>query len=143
MDAKQAFEIWWAAYPKKVGKRLAEQKWVKYYTTMPPLEKMLETLEAQKRMPGWVKDDGEYIPHPTTYINRGSYEDELKVDMPKDIVNEKPWHETWPGIVAKGKELGIEEKDFAMPYQFKNAVMNAVNNQSKSCVVVDLFSKQA
>lgn len=143
MNAKQAFEIWWAAYPKKVGKRLAEKKFVQYYAEMPPLQQMLDTLEAQKRMPQWIKDDGEYIPHPTTYLNRGSYEDELKVELPKEIVNGKPWKETWQGIVDKGAEYGLFEMDFDQPYQFKEAVFRAAEGKRESGVVIDLFRKQA
>jgi hypothetical protein len=50
--------------------------------------------------------------------------DEEEVDLP-DIVNEKPWHETWPGIQAKGRELGIDESQFTHPQDFKSAVMRA------------------
>lgn len=128
MNAKEAFQIWWASYPKKVGKRKAEKKWMTYFDDMPPLEQMLKILEAQKRTAQWLKDDGEYIPHPTTYINDGRYEDELTVTMPKDFINEKPWHETWPGIVAKGKELGIVESEFDHPQKFKKAVMDAAES---------------
>jgi len=38
------------------------------------------------------------------------------------VVDGKEWHETWPGIVAKGKEMGILESQFAHPYEFKAAV---------------------
>lgn len=125
MTAKEAFQIWWAAYPKKVGKRIAESKFLKYYPTMPPLQQMLITLEAQKRLPQWLKEDGEYIPHPSTYLHQGRYEDELKVEMPKEMVNGKAWHETWDGIVAKGKEHGLEESQFDHPQKFKAAVIEA------------------
>ena len=30
----------------------------------------------------------------------------------------KPWYETWPGIVDRGKQLGINEKDFVYKHQF-------------------------
>lgn len=132
MNAKEAFAIWWAAYPKKVGKRIAEKKFVLYYSEMPPLEKMLQVLEAQKRTPGWLKDDGEFIPHPTTYLNHGRYEDQLKVDLPKDMVNQKPWHETWEGIVAKGAELGIYENKFDHPQKFKAEVIRLAGEKLKA-----------
>ena len=131
MDAKQAFEIWWSAYPKKVGKKMAQKKWMTEYKDFPPLEKMLHTLEAQKRMPSWLKDDGEYIPHPTTYINNGRYDDELKVEMPKDIVKGKVWHETWDGIVEKGREIGIYEESFSHPQAFKAEIIRVLGEKLK------------
>jgi hypothetical protein len=41
------------------------------------------------------------------------------------VVNEKPWHETASGIVAKGQELGISADDFETFPHFKIAVMRA------------------
>lgn len=119
------FDTWWAAYPKKVAKRLARKKFNDLAKEMPPLDQMLAILEMQKRSKAWLKNDGEFIPHPTTYLNQGRWEDELEVALPKDIVNEKPWHETWPGIVAKGRELGLLESQFTYPQDFKAAVIKA------------------
>ena len=119
------FDTWWAAYPKKVAKRLARKKFNDLTKEMPPLDQMLAILEMQKRSKAWLKNDGEFIPHPTTYLNQGRWEDELEVTLPKDIVNEKPWHETWPGIVAKGRELGLLESQFTYPQDFKAAVIKA------------------
>ncbi len=121
------FDIWWAAYPRKVAKRLARKKWADLSKEFPPIDQMLKVLEAQKRSKGWLKNEGEFIPHPTTYLNQGRWEDELDVQMPRDIVNQKPWHETWPGIVAKGLEFGLVESAFTHPQDFKAAVIKAAN----------------
>jgi hypothetical protein len=54
-------------------------------------------------------------------LRQERWSDELKVTLP-GVVDGKEWHETWPGIVAKGKEMGILESQFAHPYEFKAAV---------------------
>ncbi|NDC24672.1 MAG: hypothetical protein EBZ49_11180 [Proteobacteria bacterium] len=49
----------------------------------------------------------------------------LAAILSPDIVNDKPWHQTWTGIQQKGAELGIKEDSFATPVEFKAAVMRA------------------
>jgi len=56
--------------------------------------------------------------------------DEEEVDM-KDIVNDKPWHESWPGIQAKGAELGVIESKFSSPQDFRAAVIKAAKEGLK------------
>jgi hypothetical protein len=41
------------------------------------------------------------------------------------VVDGKEWHETWPGIVLKGVEMGIKEQDYAHPQEFKAAVLRS------------------
>ena len=72
----------------------------------------------------WRKHDGQFIPYPATWLRQERWDDELKVTLP-GIVDGKEWHETWPGIVAKGKELGILESQFIHPQDFKAAVMRS------------------
>lgn len=69
----EAFTAFWRAYPKKVGKGAALRAWSK---TDPPLEAVLSSLEWQCRQPDWLRDQGQYIPHPATWLNRRGWEDE-------------------------------------------------------------------
>ena len=68
-----AFEKFWAAYPKKTGKQAALKAWVK---ASPPLAECLATLAWQTTSEQWVKDHGQFIPMPTTWINQGRWQDE-------------------------------------------------------------------
>lgn len=68
------FEQFWKAYPNKVGKAKALDAWRKYN---PPLEAVLKTLAVFVTTPQWTKDNGEYIPHPTTWLNRQGWTDEV------------------------------------------------------------------
>ena len=67
------FDLFWNAYPKKVGKGKAEEAWQKH---QPDLETVLKTLTWQKGSKQWFKEDGTYIPNPTTYINQKRWLDE-------------------------------------------------------------------
>jgi hypothetical protein len=35
-------------------------------------------VEAQKKSKQWQKDDGQYIPNPSTWLNQGRWDDELE-----------------------------------------------------------------
>jgi hypothetical protein len=66
------FDAFWIAYPRKTGKKAAERVWVK---EKPDLDKCLTALEWQKKDKQW--QDKSYIPHPATWLNRGSWDDEV------------------------------------------------------------------
>lgn len=67
------FEIFWKAYPKKVGKDAARKAWDK---AKPVLIDVLNALAWQIDSPQWFKNNGQYIPNPSTYLNQGRWQDE-------------------------------------------------------------------
>lgn len=71
------FILFWRAYPKRVGKDEAWKAWQKRVNDMPATEEVLKSLEKQKASDQWNKDGGQYVPNPATWINRGSWADEL------------------------------------------------------------------
>ncbi len=72
------FNRFWSEYPRKVGKDKC-QKWFKAHkVTDELLNKMLDTISKFKQSKGWLKDNGQYIPHPYTWLNRGGWNDELE-----------------------------------------------------------------
>ena len=72
--AEADFQIFWSAYPKKVGKQTAKKAFQKVDV---PLDVLLEALGQQKRLPQWNKDNGQYIPNPATWLNQRRWEDEI------------------------------------------------------------------
>ena len=76
---KNRFGEFWKAYPRKVGKTYAEKAWNKIKPTAELHEKILQAVELQKKQPQWLKDDGQYIPHPSTWLNGGYWENETEV----------------------------------------------------------------
>ena len=67
------FDMFWIAYPKKVGKEAARKAWAK---ANPDLSTVLNALEWQKVSPQWFKNNGLYIPNPSTWLNQHRWEDE-------------------------------------------------------------------
>jgi len=74
------FLSFWAAYPKKKAKWDAFKAWKK---ESPPLDRCLISLEAQVLTESWTKDDGQFIPHPATWIRDHRWEDELPTKKPR------------------------------------------------------------
>ena len=72
----RAFDAFWEAYPKKVGKGEAKKAFDKAKVSV---EVLLRALEAQKLSDQWKRDNGRYIPNPATWLNQGRWEDDLSV----------------------------------------------------------------
>lgn len=68
------FEIFWSAYPTKVGKQPARKAFDKVQV---PVETLVAAIERQKCSSQWSKDGGQYIPNPATWLNQGRWTDEL------------------------------------------------------------------
>ena len=87
---EERFSVFWKAYPRKVGKEAAKKAFLKLKVTDSQLEAMLTAIEAQKHCSQWVRDGGQYIPHPTTWLNQGRWEDEFTVPFEPDPMEEVP-----------------------------------------------------
>jgi uncharacterized protein YdaU (DUF1376 family) len=68
------FTTFWKSYPRRIGKGTAYKAWRKI--TGVPLQTILDALKWQKESEQWTKDNGQFIPHPTTYLNSRRWEDE-------------------------------------------------------------------
>lgn len=73
-ETASEFDVFWKAYPKKIGKEAARRAFAKATCD---LLTMLSAIEAQKEWPQWKKDDGQYIPNPATWLNQGRWDDEI------------------------------------------------------------------
>lgn len=71
---KGAFDVFWAEYPKKVGKEAARKAFAKVKV---PIETLTAAIQRQKGSDQWTRDNGQYIPNPATWLNQGRWEDEL------------------------------------------------------------------
>ena len=70
------FERFWRSYPRKVGKAVAEKAFAKLSPSEELLETMLSAIERQRISEQWNRDNGQYIPHPATWLNGRRWEDE-------------------------------------------------------------------
>jgi hypothetical protein len=71
------FEAFWTAYPKKTGRLAAKKAWDKLNGTRPSTEAIVAKVEELKKSEQWLKDGGQYIPLPTTWLNQGRWDDEV------------------------------------------------------------------
>lgn len=71
-----AFEEFWAAYPRKVGKSDAQKAFAKVKV---PVQVLIEAINKQKTTEQWCKDGGKFIPYPATWLNGGRWQDEVSV----------------------------------------------------------------
>ena len=67
---EQAFNNFWSIYPKKINKKgaYASFKRIKHLKDQLPL--ILAAVERFKASKDWQKENGQYIPYPTTFINQ-------------------------------------------------------------------------
>lgn len=70
------FEKAWTAYPRKDGKRKAFEAWQKAIKRDMPVADMPQHIESRSFEQDWRKDDGRFIPHMATWLNRDGWLDE-------------------------------------------------------------------
>ncbi len=75
---ERRFDEFWAAYPKKVGKKVAESAWKKIKADAELHSKIIAALEKAKRTEQWQRENGRFIPNPTTWLNQGRWDDEYE-----------------------------------------------------------------
>jgi len=76
------FDIFWQAYPRKIGKKPALKIWNKLNPSEELVRTILKAIEAQKETKNWKKDNGQFIPHPSTWLNNNRWEDEIHDETP-------------------------------------------------------------
>ena len=72
----EGFLAFWQAYPRKCGKADAEKAYLKLNPSRELQKTILEAVERNKASPGWNRDNGKYIPYPSTWLNGRRWEDE-------------------------------------------------------------------
>jgi len=82
-DMVNAFDTFWQEYPRKTAKSKAKQAFDKLNPSQELFSTIMKALEVHKRQKGWIKDDGQFIPHPATWLNQGRWEDEVSSGAPK------------------------------------------------------------
>ena len=74
----ERFNRFWQAYPKKKSKGQALKTWMKIKPSEQLLETMLSAIERAKTSVEWTKENGRYIPYPSTWLNAMGWEDEFE-----------------------------------------------------------------
>lgn len=69
------FNEFWSLYPRRVSKRTAQKAWDKETKQTAP-EVILAGLRRQ--LPYLTSKDPQFIPHASTWLNQGRFEDEIQ-----------------------------------------------------------------
>jgi len=76
------FDLFWAAYPKKVGKKAALKALQKARKSgCPEIEVLVGAIDKHRKSAQWRRDGGQYIPNPATWLNEGRWDD-IPLDGP-------------------------------------------------------------
>lgn len=93
----KGFDVFWQAYPKKVGKQAAQKSFAKAIKTV-SLQTLLAAVERQKRSLQWSRDNGQYIPNPATWLNQGRWDDEET-----EVTQQRSTNNVFARLVMEGK----------------------------------------
>ncbi len=77
-ERDEQFTRFWAVYPAKKGKKAAWQEWRKLRPSDELAEQIIAAVQVQVRWPDWLRDGGQYIPNPSTWLHQGRWDDEPK-----------------------------------------------------------------
>lgn len=76
------FEKFWSVYPnKKSGKSNAFISWKKLNGRRPPVEQITAAIEKQKSSTDWTKDNGQFIPMATTWLNQKRWDAVMDIQV--------------------------------------------------------------
>ena len=100
-----AFEEFWKAYPRKHAQQAALKAWGKLKLTPELLETIFSALGVQKSSDQWRRDNGQYIPLPSTWLNQSRWQDEIEVNA--DEAPARQFIQT--GVSDEGDVLGYWE----------------------------------
>lgn len=78
-EVVKRFEQFWSAYPRKVGKGLAEKWFIKNKPSEQTLVRMIEAVETQKTSEQWLRQNGQFIPYPATWLNQERWRDTVDI----------------------------------------------------------------
>ena len=90
----EAFEAFWRAYPRKVSKGDAEKAWAKAKVDQDLRVRIMAKLNLLKKSPQWLKEGGQFVPYPASWLNAKGWEDEVEEAPPK------PMSKQMQGIMA-------------------------------------------
>lgn len=74
-----SFEDFWQAYPRRQNKKVALAAWKRISPAEHP--EILRGIENWKRSDQWMRDGGQYIPLPSTFLQGERWTDEVEIGI--------------------------------------------------------------
>ena len=86
-----SFGLFWQEYPRKVSKKTAESAWIKINPQNGTVEKILSALKEYKKTEQWQKNNGQFIPHPSSWLNQERWKDEITCNVSSENTDWSYW----------------------------------------------------
>lgn len=102
------FARFWKLYPRKQDKAKAAKAFAKLKVTDDLFNLIAKGLTAQAASHDWIKDNGKYVPMPTTWLNGKRWEDEVK---PAANVHHFPGQSRHTGFDQRDYTAGLIERE--------------------------------
>ena len=77
-ELADAFEVFWKLYPNKKAKANARKVWMKLKPSAELRQTLMTALGNHRLSRDWAKDDGQYVPMASTWLNGERWTDVLK-----------------------------------------------------------------
>ncbi|NIL20066.1 helix-turn-helix domain-containing protein [Pseudomonas sp. AN3A02] len=77
VELTEAFEVFWKLYPNKKSKKDARKAWDKLKPSADLRLTLMTALGNHRLSRDWTKDDGQYVPMASTWLNGERWTDEL------------------------------------------------------------------
>lgn len=74
----EGFEQFWKLYPRKVGKDKAEKAWARIKPAQALFDEIIAALAKHSASHDWKKENGQFIPHASTWLNGKRWRDVLQ-----------------------------------------------------------------
>lgn len=75
------FEQFWKIYPRRVAKAEARKAWKQVEKLRPPIADLLKSVYAARASRDWQRDDGQYIPYPSSWLRGERWDDQHEVNL--------------------------------------------------------------
>jgi hypothetical protein len=122
------FDQFWKQYPRKVAKRAALGAFNRLTK-----DEQAQAVEAIVEHVAYWKLKGtetDFIPHASTWLNQGRWEDELDM-TPKELKRPSlPWYSSDELTLAKGQELGLQAYAGETMGQYRQRISQAIGKAS-------------
>jgi len=85
-DSDNHFLEFWETYPNKKAKKKTLEKWTKLKVDAEMFAVIMKGLKSACKSRAWLKQNGDFVPMPTTWLNGERWNDEVKDISSKDFV---------------------------------------------------------
>lgn len=105
------FEDFWKVYPNKKGKGAARKAFENAIKKGVTSDMLIDAVNRQRCGAQWTKDNGQFIPHPATWLNQERWDDEPEVDNVSNRPAGNPKNDTQLGFQRLLGFMGVNEEE--------------------------------